>query len=176
LRQLAAIQRRSAQLTTLVTGQEKTFTDIATRVKTYYITTVVPNGQTVANYDTLVGAIATKQAAVQTALDKSSAEAAAFSCTSADPKAQVTEFRTDMRGVKTALKEYRTAIKDLIVGIHSVTGATDRTTPSVTPTSSVTPTPSGTSTPTGTPTPTPTVTSTPTTTPTPTPTNTNGAQ
>lgn len=121
----ANIQKRNSQLTKLVNNMITKFDSIATRVKTYYTSKAVPAGKTVANYDALVAEIATKKATVQTALDKATTDASAFSCTSDDPKGQLTLYRTDMQAVKQALKDYRTAIKNLIVAIRTATGTTE---------------------------------------------------
>jgi hypothetical protein len=138
----AAIQKRSDQLVKLATNMQATFTDITTRVKTYYTDTVIPSGKTVSSYDTLVADIATKQTAVGTALTKAQSDATAFSCTSNDPKGQLTQFRVDMQAVKSALKEYRTSIKNLIVAVHSVTGTTQSSAnPTTSPTTTATVTP-----------------------------------
>jgi len=121
----AAIQKRSTQLAKMAENMETVFDQIATRVETYYTSKVVPSGKTVTNYDALVADIAAKKKVVQTDLEKASADATAFKCTSDDPKAQLTLFRTDMQQVKQDLKAYRTAIKNLIVAVHSVTGTTE---------------------------------------------------
>jgi hypothetical protein len=140
----AALQKRSNQLTKLATNMQDTFTSISTRVKTYYTETVLPSGKTLSNYDTLIATIATKQAEVGTALTKAQSDVTAFSCTSDDPKGQIALFRTDMQAVKTALKAYRTSIKDLIVAIRTLTGTTQST---ASPTASASPTTSPTVTP-----------------------------
>lgn len=119
-----AIKNRATHLVDLVTTMESKFDAIATRVEDYYTSKVVPSGKTVANYDTLVSDIQTKKTAVQTAVTTSQTNSS-FDCKSANPKEQMTQFRTDMQGVRTALKEYRTSIKDLIVAVHSVTGTTE---------------------------------------------------
>jgi hypothetical protein len=138
----AAIQKRSDQLTKLAMNMQETFTDITTHVKTYYTDTVIPSGKTVSNYDTLIAEIATKQTAVGTALTKAQSDATAFSCTSDDPKGQLTQYRTDMQAVKNALKEYRTSIKNLIVAVRSVTGTTQSSaSPTTSPTTTATATP-----------------------------------
>lgn len=128
----AAIQKRDDQLTKMAENMLTKFDSIAARVETYYTSKVVPSGKTVTNYDALVAEIATKKSAVQTALDKASTDAAAFSCTGNDPKGQLTQFRTDMQAVKQSLKDYRTAIKNLIVAIRSITGETESTSNSTT--------------------------------------------
>lgn len=120
------IKQRSSQLIRLVTNMEEKFDKIAQRVKDYYTSKVVPSGKTVSNYAILVSDIQTKKAAVSTALTKAQNDATAFSCTSDDPKAQMTQFRVDMQAVKEALKDYRTSIKNLIVAVHSVTGETNK--------------------------------------------------
>lgn len=150
----AAIQKRSDQMAKMAINMQDKFTAIAARVKTYYTGTVLPSGKTVSNYDTLVAAIATKQAAVGTALAKAQSDVTAFSCTSDDPKTQLTQYRTDMQAVKSALKEFRTSIKDLIVAVHSVTGSTQSSaspSASTSPSSSASPAATTTTSPTATP-------------------------
>ena len=120
-----AIETRSKQLTKAAGNMLTTFDKIAERAEQYYTAKVVPSGKIVANYDALVAEIASKKQTVQTDLDKATADATAFSCTGNDPKGQLTQFRTDMQQVKKDLKEYRTAIKNLIVAIRSLTGQTE---------------------------------------------------
>ena len=120
-----AISQRSTHLAQMATTMENTFDAIAQRVETYYTTKVAPSGKTVSNYDALVSDIQTKKAAVQTALAPASTEATTFSCTSDDPKGQMTQFRTSMLGVITALQNYRTSVKNLIVAVRSVVGVTN---------------------------------------------------
>lgn len=115
-----ALKKRSARLIQLVTNMEEKFDSIAQRVKDYYTSKVVPAGKTVASYDSLVSGINTKKAAVQTALTKAQEDLASFSCSGDDPKGWMRAFREDMQAVKGALKDYRTAIKDLIVAVRSV--------------------------------------------------------
>lgn len=129
-----AIKTRSSHLTQLATTMETKFDAIAVRVETYYTSKVVPSGKTVSNYDTLVADIQTKKAAVSTVLLTAQTDANSFSCTGASPREQLTKFRVDMQAVKSALKDYRTSIKNLIVAVHSVTGTTNKeTTPSASP-------------------------------------------
>lgn len=121
-----AIKQRMISLTRLVTNMESKFDSIATRVEKYYTTKVVPSGKTVAGYDGLVADIATKKAAVQTALSTAQSDVNSFSCKSSDPKSQLQTFRVDMQNVKSALKDYRTSIKNLIVAVRSLTGVMER--------------------------------------------------
>lgn len=116
------IKQRSSRLTQLVTTMENKFDAIVQRVEDYYNSKVVPSGKSVSNYNSLISDIQTKKAAVQTALSKTQSDVSGFSCTSDNPKGQMTQFREDMQAVKRALKEYRTSIKSLIVAVRSVTG------------------------------------------------------
>ena len=129
-----AVKKRISHLTSLVTAMESKFDKIAQRVKDYYANKVVPSGKTVANYNDLVTAIATKKDAVNAAIKTAQTDSDSFSCTSTNPKDQLTQFRTDMQNVKKALKEYRASIKNLIVAVHSVTGEENKVKETFTPT------------------------------------------
>jgi len=128
----SAIQKRNSQLAKMAEDMLTKFDGIATKVETYYTSKVVPSGKTVPNYNALVADIATKKSAAKTALDKANTDATAFKCTSDDPKGQLTLFRVDMQAVKSALKDYRTSIKNLIVAVRSATGTAQSTTNSTT--------------------------------------------
>lgn len=121
-----AIKKRTERLGKLATNMQEKFEAIAGRVEEYYTAKVVPSGKTVANYNSLVADIQTKKGTVRTALAQAQGNAASFACSSDDPKGQLAQFKDDMRAVKTALKDYRTSIKNLIVAVRSVTGATER--------------------------------------------------
>ncbi len=121
-----SIKKRSDQLSKTAGNMLEKFDVIEKRVQDYYTSKVVPSGKTVANYDNLVTDVQTKKAAAQTALTTAQTNVSGFTCTGDDPKGQLTQLRTDMQSVKTALKGYRTSIKNLIVAVHSVTGETER--------------------------------------------------
>jgi hypothetical protein len=96
------------------------FTTIATRVETFY----TDKGKTLSNYDALVADVNTKQAAAQTALDAVKSASTGFNCDSDDPQGFVSSFKGSLKSEITALQDYRTAVKNLIVGVKSVQGAT----------------------------------------------------
>ena len=96
------------------------FDKIATRVKDHYTNTVVPSGKTVSNYSSLVADIAAKKAAVSAALTAAQTGVDSFSCDGDNPKGVLSDFHTDMRSVKSALKDYRAAINKLIVAVRTV--------------------------------------------------------
>lgn len=107
------------------------FDKISLRVQDFYKTKVLAEGKSVENYDELLSEIQKKEAAVKTDLDIAKNDADAFVCDGIDPKGHLTQFRIDMQEVKKALKEYRTAIKNLIVAVRGVHAGE---TPTVTPT------------------------------------------
>lgn len=129
-----AIKKRMGQLVKLATTMQEKFDAIAARVETYYADTVLPSGKTVTNYTTLVNDIALKKNGVQDALTKTQIDVNNFNCTTGNPKTLFNQFRLDMQTTKTALKNYRTTIKNLIVAVRSVTGESDKLTPKPTPT------------------------------------------
>ncbi len=134
------IKTRMENLTRLANNMLNVFSSIAQRVETFYLSKVIPSGKTVTNYDALVTDTQTKAAGVATALGKAQTDANNFSCESGNPKAGVTLFRQDMQAVKTALKNYRTSIKNLIVAVRGAAVKAQGTT-SPTPTASPTATP-----------------------------------
>lgn len=134
------LTNRSNHLVELVTHMETTFTRIANGVEQYYLTKVVPAGNTLSNYDALVADITTKQNALTPLIEAAQADVINFSCTSDNPGASMTQYRTDMQAILHGLKDYRTSIKNLIVAVHTLKAISVSTTPTVTGTVSTTPT------------------------------------
>lgn len=97
-----------------------TFDKIAVRVEEFYVS----KGKSLDNYTELVKTVNSKKIIVMNAVDKLKTVGITFSCTSNDPKATVTEYKTANQTLNSALKDYRTAIKNLIVGVKSVQGTT----------------------------------------------------
>lgn len=116
----SAIKNRMQSLIDLVTNIENKFNAIEKRVEEFYSTKVVPSGKTVSNYNSLIADVQTKKTAVDTNMASAKTDVSNFSCTNGDPKSLFMQFRTDMQAVKSALKDYRTSIKNLIVAVHSV--------------------------------------------------------
>lgn len=94
------------------------FTTIATRVETFYTS----KGKTLSNYDALVADVNAKQAAAQTAVNQVKADKVSFKCDGTDPKGAAASFQSDLKLEISALKDYRTSVKNLIVGVKSVQG------------------------------------------------------
>jgi len=114
----SSIKTRMSNLDRMANKMLEKFDSIASRVKTYYLA----SGKTVSNYDALVASVATKRSAVDTALAAARADVDTFNCDVQNPRSHMTKYLEHMKTVKAALKDYRTAIKNLIVAVRSVTG------------------------------------------------------
>lgn len=125
-----SLKKRLASLIRTATNMLEKFDSIANRVKEFYINKVLSSGRSVSNYDALLADVEAKKALVQDAINKAKEDADSFTCTGNDPKGTLSQYRVNMQAVKTALKNYRTSIKNLIVGIHS---QAPKTSPSPTP-------------------------------------------
>jgi hypothetical protein len=108
----------SAIMTRSITRAEKQlalFTTISERVKTFY----AEKGHTLSNYNDLVAAVDAAKTKAQADLDTLK-NTTPFDCNSEDPKGQVEEFKLGIKTINQDLKDYRTAVKNLIVGVKSV--------------------------------------------------------
>lgn len=94
-------------------------TTIADRVEAFY----TKRGKTLATYDQLVSEVNAKKAAAEAAVQAVKAAGEAFSCSGDNPKSAIQEFKTKVRTQEDAMKAFRTAVKNLIVGVKSVQGA-----------------------------------------------------
>ena len=94
--------------------QLELFTRISDRVKAFY----VKKGYNVANYSELVAAADAAKAKAQADLDTLQ-NLDAFDCNSDDPKGQTEIFKMALKTVNQDLKDYRTAVKNLIVAVKS---------------------------------------------------------
>lgn len=124
---LKACQSREKAITNLMTrlsdrGQRKItlFSTIASRTETFYTN----KGKSLSNYDALVADVNAKKATAQTAVDKTKATAKEFNCNSTDPKGIIATFKNNLKAQNDALKAYKTAVKNLIVGVKSVQSTT----------------------------------------------------
>lgn len=99
------------------------FTTIATRTETFY----AKSGKTLSNYSALVSAVNSQKALAQKAVNNLSSQKLTFSCNGANPKAVGQAFKSALQTQNQALKDYRTAVKNLIVGVKSVVGTTSST-------------------------------------------------
>ena len=115
-----SLQQRMTKLTNMTTNMQNKFAAHAQRVEDYYTDKVISAGKNVANYDQLVVDVENKNTKVSESLAKAQTTANNFSCEAENPKQVLTSFRKDMQSTKMALKEYRIAIKNLIVAVRGV--------------------------------------------------------
>jgi hypothetical protein len=100
------------------------FTRIAARTEKFKI----DKNLTVDNYDALVTTVNDKKTSAQNTLDKIKADAAAaasLSCDPGQPKSIVGGFKNDLKAESAALKDYKTAIKNLIVAVKTSKSSTE---------------------------------------------------
>ncbi len=96
------------------------FTKIADRTEAFY----VKSGKVLSNYDALVADVTAKKADAQAAVTAAQSTTVTFKCDGTDPKGAVSSFKTSLEAQNQALKAYKTAVKNLIVGVKSVQGTT----------------------------------------------------
>jgi len=124
---LKVCQNREKIITNIMTrmgdrGQKQVdlFTKIADKTQVFY----TEKSKISSNYDALVSDLAAKKADAQAAVDKTKAVGVDFKCDGSDPKGVAASFKENMKAQNGALKIYKTAIKDLIIDVKSVQGAT----------------------------------------------------
>ncbi len=115
-----AITRIMANIVERGTNQIDVFNTIAERVEAFY----TDKGKTLAGYDDLVTAVNDAKTKAQTDLDTMQSSSTSFDCTADNPKGMGSLFLTNLKTEIEDLQAYRTAIKDLIVGVKSVQGTT----------------------------------------------------
>lgn len=121
----SAINNRISDFATAAQRHLNVFTDIFTKVQTFYTT----KGLNVSNYSTLVATVTAKQTAAQTAVDTLKSLDVKIDCTQPDPAQSLQTVKTAVANARTALQAYRQSIKDLIVAIsNSIDTQTQSTT------------------------------------------------
>lgn len=130
---LKACQKREQAITNIMDriasrGQKQLdlFTAIENKTKAFYNAKRNP----LATYDALVAEADAKRVAAQAAVDSINGQKSTFTCEGDNPKGTVQSFKDSLRAETTALKNYKTAVKDLIVGVKSSQGqgSSDKTT------------------------------------------------
>lgn len=96
------------------------FDKITERTEAFYTS----KGKALSNYDALVADVNAKRATAQSAVDALKASSVTFKCDGTNPKGAVQSFKDNLKTEIKALKDYKVAIKNLIVGVKSVQGTT----------------------------------------------------
>lgn len=91
------------------------FDTISERVQKFY----TDKSLSLSNYDALLADVVAKKAAAQAAIDETKSTTVSFKCDGDDPKGAAEVFKGSLKDQKEALKAYRTAVKNLIVGVKS---------------------------------------------------------
>lgn len=117
--------------------QLELFTTISTKVQNF----ATDKSRQPENYDDLVAAVDAKKLEAEKTLTTIKESTVTFSCDSTDPKGAVAGFKESLKAEIAALKAYKTAVKNLIVGVKSANkSASPSVTPSIAPTTSPSPT------------------------------------
>ncbi|PLS81495.1 hypothetical protein CYG49_01945 [Candidatus Saccharibacteria bacterium] len=111
----AAIQRKMTQIADRSERQLAVFTKISERTQAFY----KEKGRTVANYDALIMELEAKKIDAETAVEAVRSSSTTFTCEGEDPKGVVAGFKESLQTQNMVLKEYKTAVKNLIVAVKS---------------------------------------------------------
>jgi len=115
----SSIQKRSTRLVAKSENIQKRFDRIIEKVDTYYIDVLMLKDVEIENYDELLGNVEENRAAAATKLGAAESTASNFTCEGENPKEQIGQFRTDMKGVISALKGYKKSVVNLIVAVRT---------------------------------------------------------
>jgi hypothetical protein len=117
-----AITKIIGDVTTRLNKQINLFSTIATRVEAFYVS----KNYTLSDYNQLVANVNTtkSQALSNYAMVKSSDD---FSCSVAHPKAMIDSFRSYLTTEISSLRQYKTAVRNLIVGVESAKASSTTT-------------------------------------------------
>lgn len=119
-----SIKNIMARMADRSTKQLDVFTKISERTQAFY----VKKGNVLEGYDALVAAVAEKKLAAETAVGSVQNISGTFSCDGESPRGVATSFKESVHTRNAALKEYKTAVKNLIVGVKSIQGTTKEST------------------------------------------------
>ncbi len=122
--QLKACQNRSKAISNIMSridtraqNQITLFSTIATRVENFY----TQKGKTLSNYSQLLAAVSAAKTQAETEFGTLQTNST-FSCSASNPKGMVSAFQSYLKTEISDLQNYRTAVKNLIVGVASANG------------------------------------------------------
>jgi|GEM_PF-442840 len=111
-----AVKNIMSRMSDRGTKQLDVFTKISERTQAFY----EEKGNQLANYDALIAELEQKKAAAELAVEALKNGSTEFNCDGEDPKGTAAVFKELMKAQNAALKEYKTSVKNLIVGVKSV--------------------------------------------------------
>lgn len=118
-----AIGNIMARMSDRGTKQLDVFTKIYNRVQAFYL----EKGKTLDNYAVLSSEADSAKLNAESAALKAKETSVTFKCDGTDPKGLARTFKEALKLQNEALKAYKTAIKNLIVGVKSVQGTESST-------------------------------------------------
>lgn len=118
------VQKIMNRINELGDKQLGVFEKISTRTQDFY----AAKGYTLANYTDLVGAVDSAQLAAEAQVAATNSFGTDFDCAGENPLGTANAFKASLGTQKAAMKTYKTAIKDLIVGVKSAATADTTTT------------------------------------------------
>lgn len=113
-------------MTTHAENMMRVFDRISERVQNYYQQKLVPNGQTLPNYQALIADIQAKRNAIPPLLTAAKVSAESFTCNNQAPGTQVKQFNQDIQQVIAAMHVYRKSVRNLIVAVGGLRGDKDK--------------------------------------------------
>jgi len=117
------VNKITARIADRAQKQLTLFSNIADKVEAFY----TKSGKTLTNYNDLVTAVNTAKANAQQTVDTIKTTTIALKCDGTDPNGAGASFKDELKNEIHALKDLRTAVKNLTVGVKSVqsTGQSD---------------------------------------------------
>lgn len=109
----AGIKTRSQNMTQFSFKLMETLGTMANRVEDYYQKQLMSQGIKVSNYQKLSAEVKTKKASALAISTQAQNSLLGFNCNSENPSQALNAFNGDMTKLKTALKEYKGAVKNL---------------------------------------------------------------
>lgn len=119
-----SIDNRSANFAAAAQRHLDVFNSIFAKVQAFHDN----NNLNVANYDALVATAKTKQATAQQAVDVLKGLSIKIDCTTTDPANTVATLKAAVKNARTALHDYRTSIKNVVVALQGASTSTEPTT------------------------------------------------
>ncbi|MBA3757550.1 hypothetical protein H0X09_01680 [Candidatus Saccharibacteria bacterium] len=118
----ASINKIMQRIATRGEKQIGVFNKISERTQAFY----VKKERTLSNYDALVADVNAKKVAAETALAEIKATIVDFKCDGTDPHGKSQLFKDNLKKEIAALKDYKTAVKNLIRGVKSANSSSTK--------------------------------------------------
>ena len=113
------INKRMEKIAEQRSKQVEVFKKISERTQEFY----KDKNLSLANYDELVADVEAKQALAEDAIEQLKSSDVEFDCSGEDPLGIVETFKDARDELRVAMKDYKTSVKNLIVGVKSAATA-----------------------------------------------------